>query len=56
MKKLSDKTIAVIINQAAKGSAAEIAKNLAISLADLPSAEKKPTNADIVIILGKDKI
>lgn len=51
-----DKTIAVIINQAAKDSAEQIAKNLGISIAGLPSAEKKPAGVDIVIILGKDKI
>lgn len=51
-----DRTTVVILNTAQSGSAQEIAKTLKMTVADLPSAEKKPTNADILIILGTDKI
>lgn len=51
-----DKTTVVIINQAAKDTALNLAKNLTAIVSDLPSAEKKTTDADILIILGKDKI
>lgn len=51
-----DRSIVVILNTALSGNAQEIARTLKLTVADLPSAEKKPTNADILIILGTDKI
>lgn len=51
-----DRSIVVILNTALSGNAQEIARTLKLTIADLPSAEKKPTNADILIILGTDKI
>lgn len=51
-----EKTILVILNQTAKETAQNIAKNLNAATSDLPSAEQKPLNTDILIVIGKDKI
>lgn len=51
-----DNTVAIVLNPSVKDNAIEIARTLNITIADLPSAEKKPTNTDILIILGKDRI
>lgn len=51
-----DKTVIVVLNQAAKETAQNLIKTLSATSGDLPSAEKKPTDVDILIILGKDQI
>lgn len=51
-----EKTILVVLNQTAKETAQNIAKSLSAAISDLPSAEQKPLNADILIVVGKDKI
>lgn len=49
------KTIIVVLNETATDAAANLAKALNISIANLPSGEVKPTDADILIIIGKDR-
>lgn len=51
-----EKTIVILLNQAGKDMAQSLSKTLNASLSDLPSAEQKPANTDLLIILGKDKI
>lgn len=51
-----DKTIIVIMNNSAKDIAESIAKVLNASVGDLPTGEEKPAGADILVILGKDRI
>lgn len=50
------KTVIVVLNETAKDAAANLAKALNVPIGDLPSGEDKVTGADILIILGKDKI
>jgi hypothetical protein len=50
------KSLLIIINPQYKARAQEIARDLNLSLEDLPEAEKNQENADILIILGQDKI
>lgn len=51
-----DKTIVVVLNNALKDFASALAKVLNANIADLPSGETKPKDADILIIVGKDKV
>lgn len=51
-----EKTLVIVINNALKDIASGLAKSLGASVADLPSGESKPQGADILIIVGKDKI
>lgn len=51
-----EKTIVVALNDQAKDAAANLAKVINVSSADsLPAGENKPPNADIVILIGKDR-
>lgn len=51
-----DKSTVVVLNDGAKEAANNIAKTLNISVGDLPAGESKPSNVDILIIIGKDRI
>ncbi len=51
-----DKTIVVVLNDGAKTVADNLAKNLGGDVGSLPSKENRPSNADILIIIGKDYI
>lgn len=50
-----EKTIVVVLNQAAKDFALNVAKAINVQTGDLPSDEPKPKDADILIIIGKDR-
>lgn len=50
-----EKTIVVVLNQAAKDFAANVAKAINAQTGDMPSDEPKPKDADILIIIGKDR-
>lgn len=50
-----DKTVVVSLDDTAKDAASSLAKTLNAQLVDLPQGEIKPTNADILIIVGRDK-
>lgn len=49
-----DKTIVVALNDGAKSAAANLAKAINATTGSLPSAEAKPTGADILVLIGKD--
>ena len=51
-----DKTIAIVLNDGAKTAVDNLAKNLGGTVGGLPSKESRPSNADILIIIGKDYI
>lgn len=51
-----EKTLVIVLNNALKDIALGLAKSLGAQVADLPSGESKPQGADILIIVGKDKI
>lgn len=51
-----EKTIVVILTESAKDAAINLAKALSGSISDLPQGEAKPGEADILVIIGKDKI
>ncbi len=52
-----DKSVVVYLNDNAKAAAQNLAQILNITaVATMPEGEKTPENADLVIILGKDKI
>ncbi len=51
-----EKSVVVVINESAKDAAANLAKTLNLTIGDLPEGENKPKDADILIILGKDRI
>jgi len=51
-----EKSVVVVINESAKDAAANLAKTLNLTIGDLPSGEDKAKDADILIILGKDRI
>lgn len=51
-----EKTIIVVLNETSKNVASELAKNLNAQINKLPDGELKPTDIDILIIVGKDKI
>lgn len=50
-----EKTLIVVIDVAAKELADNLAKTLKATLSSLPAGENKPDDADLLIILGKDK-
>lgn len=50
-----DKTLVVVINTSSQTEANTLAKALSAQVSNLPAGETKPTNADILIIIGKDK-
>lgn len=56
LKENYDKTIVVILNESAKDAAINLAQSLNSSVAGLPPGETKPVGADILVIIGKDKI
>lgn len=51
-----DKTAVVVLNENSKDTAASLAKILNVTVGNLPAGEIKPKDADILIILGKDRI
>lgn len=51
-----EKSILVVLNDSAKDTASALAKVVDVQIGDLPSGETKPIGADILIIIGKDKI
>ena len=51
-----EKSTVVLINSSFQDEASSIAKALNISIGVLPAGEIKPTDVDILIILGKDRI
>jgi|SRR3989338_3988626 len=56
VKNSYDKTMIILLNQAAKEKAANLSKIFNAAIADLPSGETKPVGVDILVILGKDRI
>lgn len=54
-KETYEKTIVIVINQAAKEFAANVAKAINAQIADMPADEPKPKDVDILIIIGKDR-
>lgn len=56
LKENYDKTTVVILNESAKDAALNLAKALNSSTSDLPQGEIRPSGADILVIIGKDKI
>lgn len=51
-----EKTLVIVLNKALKDIAGGLSKSLGAQIVDLPSGESKPQGADILIIVGKDKI
>lgn len=49
------KTVVVVLSETARDAALNLAKVLNSAIADLPSGEIKPSGADILVIIGKDK-
>lgn len=49
-------TIVVALNEHGKLAASVVADYLKATVADLPSDESKPTNADILVIIGEDRV
>lgn len=56
LKENYEKTIVVILTESARDAAINLAKALSGSISDLPQGETKPGEADILVIIGKDKI
>jgi hypothetical protein len=50
-----DKTTVVALNDKDKDEASVIAEALGATVADLPDGEKKADNADILVLIGKDR-
>jgi hypothetical protein len=50
-----EKTTVVVLNDSAKDAADALAKSLNATVGTLPQEEQKPNNADVLIIVGKDK-
>lgn len=50
-----EKTVIVVLNEASKDVASELAKTLNAQLDKLPDGETKPSGVDILIIVGRDK-
>lgn len=51
-----EKTLIVMINSSAKELADSLANSLKATVSSLPAGEIKPEDADLLIILGKDRI
>ncbi len=49
-------TIVIPLTDPAKGAAADLAKALNATVGTLPAGETKPTDIDVLVILGKDRI
>ncbi|OGE64845.1 hypothetical protein A3I48_04390 [Candidatus Daviesbacteria bacterium RIFCSPLOWO2_02_FULL_36_7] len=56
LKENYEKTTVIILSESARDAAINLAKVLSGSISDLPQGETKPTGADILVIIGKDKI
>lgn len=54
-KESYEKTVVIVLNQVYLDSARNLANLLNATLASLPEGEEKPKDADILIILGKDR-
>lgn len=50
-----EKTLIIVINSSAQDLATDLAQKWNTSLSTLPAGETKPSDADLLIILGKDK-
>lgn len=50
-----ESSVIVVFNESAKAAAENLAKTLNIKIGDLPAGEEKPTDVDVMVILGKDK-
>lgn len=50
------KTVVVVLNDSGKDLGAKLAKSLNTEITNIPQAEIKPAEGDILIILGKDRI
>lgn len=51
-----EKSVVIALTDSAKDAAAKLAKDLNITTGELPGGESKPSNADLLVILGKDRI
>lgn len=51
-----EKSIVIALTDSAKDAAAKLAKDLNITTGELPSGESKPSNADLLVIIGQDRI
>lgn len=49
-------TLVVALNDNFKDEAEKLAKDLGVSIGDLPEGESKPNEGDILVILGEDRI
>ena len=56
LKDSYEKTIVVVLTKAAQDAGSNLAKLLNGAISELPAGEIKPSGADLLIILGKDKI
>lgn len=54
-KETYEKTIVIVLNQAAQEFASNISKTINAQIAEMPSDEPKPKDADVLIIIGKDR-
>lgn len=54
-KQTFEKTIVIVLNQAASEFASNVARVINAQIVDMPSNEPKPTGADVLIIIGKDR-
>jgi hypothetical protein len=55
-KSTYDKSVIVVLNEGAKNDATKISEYMKIPVGNLPTGETKPATADVLIIIGKDKI
>jgi hypothetical protein len=53
--KTYDKTLIIDLTSNNKDEVARLAKSLGVEISSLPAGESKPINADVLIIIGKDK-
>lgn len=51
-----EKTIVIPLHDAAKNAASDLAKALKATVEKMPAGETRPNEADILVILGKDRI
>lgn len=56
LKDSYEKTMVVVLTKAAQDAGSNLAKLLNGAISELPAGEIKPSGADLLIILGKDKI
>ncbi len=50
-----EKTMVVVLSNSAKEAGAGLAKTINASTGDLPAGETKPTGADLLVIIGKER-